>query len=563
MTNSRKTTRQPRRLADRWRAILAVLAVTILAACGTAPAAISTSSGTPVTGGGGGAASAVASPANEQLADVQELKVGISRNLVNGEHDFLNAHASLQVWEPLIRYDNQLQLGPGLAEKWTLSPDGLTWTFELRRDVRFSDGTPFNAEAAVANVKRFRTVSGWPSIFLGGINFPEIYGDPKAIEAVDEFTFRLVYAEPRPLLPYSIANHYSAQFSPKSFKADGDFLGLPIGSGPYKLVDWKRDQYATLERNEDYWAKKPALTKISLRIYPDANSRLSALKSGEVDALVELGAVLPAQARDLRNDPNFVVTAHSSACATNISFNGTKAPFNDIRLRQAIGYAIDREAFVRDLLYGYGTPAKGIMIAPNVTFFNTDPAAALRYDPAKAQALAKEALAGGRTKVTLAFTPPGEGISAWPYSQMAAFLQATLKPLGFDVELKQMEAAALTDARNQGAFDLVLANNCWATGDPNYILGRLLHSKAALNTTQKQGYNNPEVNKLLDQARVTIDPVAQKKLYDQIEQIAVNDFPLSPLFDQQTVIAARPYVRGLSQRIAYAPTFETVYLVKR
>ena len=223
----------------------------------------------------------------------------------------------------------------------------------------------------------------------------------------------------------------------------------------------------------------------------------------------------------------------------------------------------DSDAFVRDLLYGYGTPAKSIMIAPNVTFFNTDPAAALRSDPAKAQALAKEALAGGRTKVTLAFTPPGEGISAWPYSQMAAYLQATLKPLGFDVELKQMEAAALTDARNQGEFDLVLANNCWATGDPNYILGRLLHSKAALNTTQKQGYNNPEVDKLIDQARVTTDPAAQKKLYDRVEQIAANEFPLSPLFDQQTVIAARPFVKGLSQRIAYAPTFETVYLVKR
>lgn len=547
-------------LRGRWRAALALIAVILLAACGGGPAA-TTSSGAPASGGG--AASAVASPANEQLADVQELKVGISRNLVNGEHDFLNAHASLQVWEPLIRYDNQLQLGPGLAEKWTLSPDGLTWTFDLRRDVRFSDGTPFNADAAVANVKRFRAVSGWPSIFLGGINFPEIYGDPKAIEKVDEFSFRLAYAEPRPLLPYSIANHYSAMFSPKSFVESGDFTGLPIGSGPYKLVDWKRDQYATLERNEDYWAKKPTLTKINLRIYPDANSRLSALKSGEVDALVELGAVLPAQARDLRNDPNFVVSAHSSACATNIGFNGTKAPFNDIRLRQAVAQAIDREAFVRDLLYGYGTPAKGIMIAPNVGFFNTDPAAALRHDPAKAQALAKEALGGGRAKVTLAFTPPGEGISAWPFPQMAAYLQATLKPLGLDIELKQLEAAALTDARNQGAFDLVLANNCWATGDPNYILGRLLHSKAALNTTQHGGYSNAEVDRLIDQARVTTDPVEQRKLYDRVELLGAQEVPLSPLFDQQTVIAARPYVRGLSQRIAYAPTFETVYLVKR
>ncbi len=554
-----------RQLGRPWRSALALIAILILAACGSAPATTSTSSVTPAAGGASGAASAVASPANEQLADVQELKVGISRNLVNGEHDFLNAHASLQVWEPLIRYDNQLQLGPGLAEKWTLSPDGLTWTFDLRKDVRFSDGTPFNADAAVANVKRFRTVSGWPSIFLGGINYPEIYGDPKLIEKVDEFSFRLVYDQPRPLLPYSISNHYSAMFSPKSFGESGDFTGLPIGSGPYKLVDWKRDQYATLERNEGYWSKKPTLTKIFLKIYPDANSRLSALKAGEVDALVELGAVLPAQARDLRNDPNFLVSAHASACATNLGFNGTKAPFNDIRLRQAVALSINRDAFVRDLLYGYGTPAKAIMIAPNTSFFSTDQSAQLVTDPTKGQALAKEALAssGGRTKVVLAFSPPGEGISAWPFPQMAAYLQATLKPLGLDIELKQMETAALTDARNQGEFDLTLANNCWATGDPNYILGRLLSSKAALNTTQHGGYNNAEVDKLLDQARITTDPAAQRKLYAQVEQIAAAEAPFAPLFDQQTVIAARPYVKGLSQRIAYAPTFETVYLVKR
>ncbi len=520
LTVSRTHHRQP----ARWRFTLAMFATLLLAACGGAPTASPGTSAPPSAATGAGAVADIsASPVNEQRADVQELKVGISRNLVNGEHDFLNAHASLQVWEPLIRYDNQLQLHPGLSEKWTLSADGLTWTFDLRRDVKFSDGTPFNAEAAVANVKCFRTVSGWPSIFLGGINYPEIYGDPTQIEATGEFTFRLVYAQPRPLLPYSISNHYSAMFSPKSFGESGDFLGLPIGSGPYKLVDWKRDQYAELERNENYWSTKPALTKIYLKIYPDANSRLSALKAGEVDALVELGAVLPAQARDLRNDSAYLVTAHASACATNLGFNATKAPFNDIRLRQAVNLAVDRDAFVKELLYGYGTPAKGIMIAPNTTFFSTDPAAQLKYDLPKAQALAKEALGGGRAKLVLAFSPPGEGISAWPFPQMAAYLQATLKPLGLDIELKQMEAAALTDARNQGAFDLVLANNCWATGDPNYILGRLLSSKAALNTTQHGGYNNAEVDRLLDQARATTDPAAQRKLYDRIEQIAVEE----------------------------------------
>ncbi len=172
-----------------------------------------------------------------------------------------------------------------------------------------------------------------------------------------------------------------------------------------------------------------------------------------------------------------------SACSTQLSFNGTKAPFNDVRLRQALSLSIDRDVFVRDLLYGFATPAKTILISPDVTFLNTDPAAQLRYAPDEATKLVSEALGGARAEVVLAFSPPGEGITAWPYPQIAAYFQATLKPIGFDIELKQLEAAALTDARNNGDFDLILSNNCcWASGGPSYILRRLTHSKAALNS---------------------------------------------------------------------------------
>ncbi|MBX3001965.1 MAG: hypothetical protein KF893_25800 [Caldilineaceae bacterium] len=165
--------------------------------------------------------------------------------------------------------------------------------------------------------------------------------------------------------------------------------------------------------------------------------------------------------------------------------------------------------------------------------------------------------------MVLAFTPPSEGISAWPFPQIAAYLQAVLSPLGLDIELKQLEPAALTDARNQGEFNLALTNNCWASGDPNYILRRLTHSQAALHTSQHGGYNNPEVDQLLDQAIITTDLEEQIALYKQVQAITVVETPIAPLFDQRTIIAARPWVKGLTQRIAYAPSFETVYLEKQ
>jgi peptide/nickel transport system substrate-binding protein len=501
----------------------------------------------------------------ERLADSQELRIGVNRNLVGGAENTWYVHASLQVWEPLLTYDDEFRLQPKLAESWELSPDGLTWTFHLRQDVTFADGKPFNADVALFNIERYKAVSLRPSIFLGGINYPEIYGEPTAITKVDDFTFSISYAEPRPLLPYAIANHYSAiQGTREDFDANYNWIGNPNGTGPFRLVDWQRDQYATLERNDNYWGPvKPTLTKVEVKIYPDANARVSALKGGEVDALGELAAVLPAQAQELKDSDEFWVGDYVSACNNYIGFNGTEGPFTDIRLRQAVSLAIDRNAFVNDVLYGYGRPAKSVLIEADQTFFNADPAAQVQYNPDQAQQLANEALGGERAKVVLLFNPPGEALHGWPYPTIAAYLQAILAPLGLDIELKQLEAAAVTEARNAGEYDMVLAANCWATGDPDYILSRLLDSASTLNATQHGGYNNPEVDSLLDQARVETDPAKQVAIYQQVQAIANQELPLAPLFDQENIIAGTHKVKGLNERIAYAPTLETVYIVEQ
>lgn len=552
--------RRYRRLSDLVRPFSLVLFVIFLAACGGAPAAPANDSSASDSTTNAETVSEI--PAGEpKRAEKQELVAGISRNLVNGPEDWLYAHTSLQVWEPLVAYDDQLRPQPGLAESWELSADGKVWTFKLRESVRFSNGDPLTVEDVIATIEHFRKLSGRPSIFLSGINFPEIYGEPTAIEKVDERTLRLAYAEPRPLLIYAISNHYSAVYSAKNFDENGNFKDLPIGTGRYRLVDWKRDQYAILERNENYWGELPALTRIELKIYPNENSRLSALKAGEIDALVELGAVSAAQARELRNDPNFVVSRHDSTCTTHIAFNGEAGRvFSDMRLRQAVSLGIDREALVRDLLYGYPTVAQSIMIHTNADFFNPSENASFKYDPNLAKQLVNEATQGQRVKAVLIFTPPGEGITAWPYPQMAAYFQALLQPIGIDLELKQLESAALTDARNNGEFDLVLGNYCWASGDPNYILGRITSSKSNQNVAQHGGYNNPEVDELLAKGLVEVDAKKRQEYYFRIQEIAAQELPIAPLYDQPTIIAYRPYVKGLSQRVAYAPTFETVYI---
>ncbi len=497
----------------------------------------------------------------ERLREDQTLKLGVNRNLVGGPEDYWYAHASLHVYEPLIEYDNNFNLLPGLATEWNLSPDGLIWELKLRDDVVFSNGEPFTAETVLFNVERSKAKSGQPSQFLGGIIFEEIYGDP-VVEAVDDYTVTFTYTEPRPLLPYAIANHYSVQWWQGQFDENYNFVDLPIGSGPFTLVDWERDQYATLARNENYWREKPVLENIQVRIYPNENSRLSALKAGEVDALAELGAVLPAQAGELEGDDNYVVASYPTACNTYLVTNGTAEPFNDVRIRQALNLAIDRDAFVNDLLYGYGIPAKGVILQENERWFNDNPDEQVRWNIDEATQLLNEATGGERVSVNLLFHPPGQNLHGWPYPLIATYLQAILQPVGFDVTLVQQEVAVVTETLAAGDFDIAISNNCWASGEPNYQIRRTIGSDSTLQLTNHGGYNNPDVDALLDEAQTELDPARQAELYKQAQAIALEEAAIIPLFDQETVIAYRPFVRGLEQRIAYEPTLELVYLVE-
>ena len=498
----------------------------------------------------------------ERLREDQTLKLGVNRNLVGGPEDYWYTHASLHVAEPLIEYDDNFNLLPGLATEWTLSPDGLVWEFKLRDDVTFSNGEPFTAATVLYNIERSQAKSGQPSQFLGGIIYDEIYGDP-VVEAVDDYTVRFTYDEPRPLLPYAIANHYSTQWWEGQFDENYNFVDLPIGSGPFTLVDWERDQYATLERNENYWGEdKAILDRVEVRIYPNENSRLSALKAGEVDALAELGAVLPAQAGELEGDDNYVVAAYPTACNTYLVTNGTNEPFNDVRIRQALNLAIDRDAFVNDLLYGFGIPAKGVILQANEQWFNDNPDEQVRWNIEEATALLNEATGGERVSVDLLFHPPGQNLHGWPYPLMATYLQAILQPVGFDVNLVQQESAVVTETLAAGDYDIAISNNCWASGEPNYQVRRTIGSDSTLQLTNHGGYNNPEVDALLDEAQTELDPARQAELYKSAQAIALEEAAIIPLFDQETVIAYRPFVRGLEQRIAYEPTLPYVYLVE-
>ncbi|MBI2760373.1 MAG: ABC transporter substrate-binding protein [Chloroflexi bacterium] len=533
------------------RGALAMAAATGLAACG-GPDSSSSRPATTAATGGPAAAGTIPPPATTGPTNATAV-MAVSRNLVNGETDPFFMHTSLMCHEPLIALDDSLAPIPALAERWSLSDDGLKWTFTLRKGVTFSDGEPFNAQAVAANVQRNIKISPRTSSFFT-LNAKDAYGPLDEVRAVDDTTVEFRHTAPYPIMEATMTNFFSAMYSPKSFTDSGDFKAIPGTTGPFKLTSWQIDQFAVLERNDAYWGPKPPLRQIRLRIIPDPNTRVSALIAGEVEAVVELGALLPAQAQQLRSRSDMKVGADPISITQFLTFNCGKPPFNDMRLRQAIVRSFDRETVVRELVLGFAEPGKSLLSPFSKRWFS--PKGTPKFDPAEGRALAQAALGGQRVEVVLPFsTTTGQ---ARPYKEIAEYMQATLRPLGFDLKLQQLEAAALTDVTTKGEWHLRMSQNGWANGDADFLLSNWIASTGGINTTSNGAYKNEEADRLIAQGRSERDYQKRFAIYERVQEIAATEVPSIAMYHEFAPYAYRTTLTGLRQRITYQPTLESI-----
>ncbi|GIW08057.1 MAG: peptide ABC transporter substrate-binding protein [Dehalococcoidia bacterium] len=481
------------------------------------------------------------------------LRIGVSRDLANGVEDPYFTHTSLMVHEPLIRLGDGLEPIPWLAERWQVSEDGLRWTFALRRGVTFSDGQPFNSAAVIRIIERNIQITPRTSPYTV-MDARVAYGPIAALRPIDDFTFEIVHERPYPLLEATMSNFFSAMFSPNSFAPNGDFVGIPATTGPFILRQWERGQFAILERNDTYWGQRPRVRRIEVRVLPDPSTRVSALRAGEVDALVELGAILPVEADQLRTNPDIVVGADPISITQYLFFNCSQPPFNERRLRQAVTMAVDREEITRVIVRGYGEPGKSLLSVFSTRWFS--PKGTPRYDPAEAVRLARAVLGDRRVAAVLPYAD-GSG-QARPYKEIAAVLQTIVRPLGIDIRLQQLEAAALADVTNRGEWNLRFGQLGWANGDPDFILGNFLYSRGAANTTSKGGYRNEEADQLVEAGRQERDFQRRYAIYERLQEIAAEEAPVFALYHEKSAYAHHRRIRNLRQRLNFQPTFDTV-----
>ncbi len=549
MNNEDRPLRRP--LFDR-RSFLRLMTTlaggTVLAACGQAVPSTAPEGGEPA--GVPSAADPTLAPSAATFDRNASVALGVSRSLVLGEEDPWYTHSSLMCWEPLVGLDDRLNPIPVLAESWELSEDGLTWTFQLRQGVQFTDGEPFNAAAVIANIERNIQISPRSSNFFT-MNAPLAYGDLAEVTADGDYTVIFRHNQPFPVMEATMSNFFSAMFSPRSFTAEGNFSDIPGTTGPFILVDWQRDQTYRLERNPTYWGTPANVREIVFQQIADANTRLAALESGQVDALVELGALSLPQAAALRGRSDLTVAAGPITLAQWIHFNCGRPPFDDVRLRQAVAFALDRQFIVDELAFGFGQAQTGILSTLSERWFS--PKGIVPYEPERAAELAAEVLQGQRATVILPFDPNNARIPR----ELPEYMQSVLNPLGFDIQLQAVEAAVLTDIVGQGEWNIRLTNGFgWANGDPDFRFRPHLHSEGSANTTQNGRYRNAQVDQLIDSGVLERDRQKRFAICEQIQAIAAEEVPALVLYDVISPYAFNAKINNLGLRITYQPTLE-------
>lgn len=282
------------------------------------------------------------------------------------------------IYETLMARAPKGELVPGLAKEAPKLVDPQTWEVKLRSGIKFHNGEPFNADSVVFSIKRIID----PKFNSEQISFFETIKDANK---VNNLTVRIITNGPDPIL---LSRLYWMKMVPSGHTNDPKFAETPVGTGPYKFVQWKRGQYITLERNEGYWGKKPPIKKVNYRFVEEPGTRLAGLMAGEFDIITNL---LPEFTKQVPQAIHILGLEHPI-----MILNADGGPTKDVRVRQALNYAVDKAALAEGLFEGYAQIAQGQLLSPSFFGFNKD-VGPYPYDPQKAKALLKEAGAEGAT----------------------------------------------------------------------------------------------------------------------------------------------------------------------
>jgi peptide/nickel transport system substrate-binding protein len=428
------------------------------------------------------------------------------------------------IYDSLLRYKpGTTDVAPGIAESWTTSADGLTYTFHLHHGAKFTDGTPLDAKAVIWNVDRELNKANPQYIYNTGpvesyIDFT--YGDLASYRQVDDDTVEFKFKKPSAPFLNSLAMVWNGLVSPTAAAKWGkDYRNHPVGSGPFVLREWRQRDQVILDANPDYWGGKPKVDHLIFKELPDPQAALLALKRGEIQILADLSTQsVPA----IKNDPNIVFLSQPGLAVSGVSLPVDVAPFNDVRVRQALNYAVDKNAINKALFAGLAVPLTSPL--PQAQWGFDASLKGYPYDPAKAKALLSAAGVKPGTQVELVtYNSPRGYNPAGP--NLAVAIQGYLNKVGLSVSIRQFEMGAYLSYVRSGKYNgLMMEGWTGDNGDPDNFLGELW-GYSNFPTVDWSRYHNPAFEALLSQALLEADHTKRTELYKQAQKIVLDDAP--------------------------------------
>lgn len=449
-----------------------------------------------------------------QIAEPQSL----DPHAVTAVNDF---RILMNIYEGLVRYaPGTLEVEPALAESWEISEDGMVYTFTLREGVKFHDGSALDAEAVVFNFDRMLK-EDHPYHNTGPFPLSFFFSAIQGVEALDARTVRFSLNEPYAPFLSNLAYPTGLIVSPAAVMQHGAEFGRnPSGTGPFRFGEWRSNEAVVITRNEDYRDGKAGLEAVVFRPITDANTRVAEMLSGGIDMMVEVPPVALSQ---FQGD-GYRMVEQAGPHVWFLILNAKEGPFADKRVRQAANYAINKEALVNDVLEGTAAIAAG-PTPPAFSWAYNEALEPYPYDPDRARALIAEAGAEGAT-LTFYVTEGGSGmLDPVP---MGTAIQADLAAVGFDVKIETYEWNTFLGQVNPGMEGKAdMAEMAWMTNDPDTLPFLALRTDA---WPDKGGFNsgyysNPEVDKLLEAARVATDQEERARLYKEMQVIVQEDAP--------------------------------------
>ena len=462
-------------------------------------------------------------------ANDDELRVRWWQDIVSLDppqlRDSLATEVAYKIYSNLVRVKPGTfdEIVPDLAESWEVSPDGLVYTFHLRDDAQWHrDYGEVTAEDVRYSLLRHKDEE------VGSNYQPE--AEPiEDVEVVDDHTVRIVLNKPYPgLLLEFLAYRPGFIVNERAITELGDqYTEQPIGSGPFVFESWSPNERVELVRNDEYYGETGPFERVTYVIIPEDTVFEVALDRGDVDIGYFLDAEVQSRAID---NPNFETVVIPAPRTFYLNLNTEKAPFDDVRVRQALWYALDKDLIVDAVLEGQGEATDTVL---NPYVFGRLDERPYTYDPEKAQELLAEAGYPDGFEATLLIYPP------YGIPDMAAAMQDMWRDIGVDVEIIQREWAQHVELRRSGNFDIGL-QPMLRLGPDQYITP-LIHSASSPYPNASR-YSNPEMDMLVEQAREEVDDEQRRELYHEIQRRAHEEVPVIPLLNPVFVLAFQPYI---------------------